>query len=94
MEPMLAELEAVAAGLTFSEPKIPLISNTSGRELTAAQASSPAYWASQAREPVRFAGGIERLRELGARRFIELGPDGTSARSPRAAWITSPRRSS
>ena len=77
IEPMLAELEQVASNLTFNPPQIPIVSNLSGEELTEEQATSPAYWAQQARQPVRFADGVAHLREQGVVRFLELGPDAT-----------------
>ncbi len=77
MEPMLAEFEQVVSGLDLKPPRIPIVSNLSGEELSAEQATSPAYWASQIRQPVRFAAGIEHLGEQGATRFLELGPQAT-----------------
>ncbi len=76
MEPMLAEFETVASSLTYSEPTIPIVSNVSGEPLTPEQATSPAYWAAQVRQPVRFAQGVEQLAEQGVTTFLELGPDG------------------
>ena len=77
MDPMLAELEQVAGDLDLREPTLPVISNVTGEVLTDEQATSAAYWASQAREAVRFADVIDTLQEAGVTRFLELGPDGT-----------------
>src|SRR6185295_16527981 len=76
MEPMLEELAAVAAGLELSAPAIPVVSDVSGELLDAEQATSPEYWARQAREPVRFLDAVRTLAAEGATRFLELGPDG------------------
>ncbi|MGW0754742.1 beta-ketoacyl synthase N-terminal-like domain-containing protein, partial [Streptomyces sp. NPDC002587] len=73
MEPMLDELRAVAEQLTFHEPRIPVVSTVTGD--TSTQWRSPAYWADQVREPVRFADAVRRAEELGARTFVEIGPD-------------------
>src|SRR6185503_13563909 len=70
MEPMLGELRRVAAGLAFSAPEIPIVSNVTGRQLSAEDACSPDYWVRQVREPVRFAEGIRHLREAGVTRFL------------------------
>jgi rifamycin polyketide synthase module 1/2/3 len=76
MEGMLQELEQVARGLSFAEPLIPIVSNVTGRELSAEQACSAEYWAEHARRTVRFADGVGWLREQGVSAFLELGPDG------------------
>jgi acyl transferase domain-containing protein/acyl-coenzyme A synthetase/AMP-(fatty) acid ligase/acyl carrier protein len=75
MEPMLAEFEAAAAQLALAPPQIPVVSNLSGVDLTAAEATAPAYWARHAREAVRFADGISFLAAAGTGRYLELGPD-------------------
>jgi len=75
MEPMLAPFAEVAEGLTYNEPRIPIVSNLSGEPLSAAQATDPAYWVAQVREPVRFGAGIGWLGRHGATAFLELGPD-------------------
>ena len=74
MEPMLAEFEAVAAGLSFKAPEIPVISNLTGQPLTPEQATSPSYWASHVREAVRFADGLAFLDDQGTTGYLELGP--------------------
>ncbi|NER52587.1 MAG: type I polyketide synthase, partial [Symploca sp. SIO1A3] len=73
MEPMLAEFEAVAKEITYHQPRIPLISNVTGKlvtdEITTAQ-----YWVSHVREPVRFAQSMTTLQEEGYELFLEIGP--------------------
>ncbi|NEO42201.1 MAG: acyltransferase domain-containing protein [Moorea sp. SIOASIH] len=73
MSPILAEFEALAKQLTINQPQIPLISNTTGTRadysITDAQ-----YWVNHLRQPVRFAQGMETLRELGYKVFLEIGP--------------------
>ena len=76
MDPMLEEFTGVVRGLSFSEPRIPIVSNVSGVELSAGEATSAEYWASQVRGTVRFADGVSFLRDRGVTRFLELGPDG------------------
>ncbi|MGX7825871.1 type I polyketide synthase [Actinokineospora sp. 24-640] len=73
VEPMLAEFRAVVAGLALTPPRLPIISNVTGRRLTAEQACSPDYWVSHVRRPVRFHDGVIAAD---AARFLELGPDG------------------
>ncbi|MFE9427600.1 SDR family NAD(P)-dependent oxidoreductase [Kitasatospora sp. NPDC006697] len=77
MDPVLpafrAEVEALA--LTEGEPGRTVVSTLTGREVAPAVLASTAYWTEQLRGTVRFADAVRRLGELGAGRFLELGPD-------------------
>ncbi|MEU2833554.1 SDR family NAD(P)-dependent oxidoreductase [Streptomyces lavendulae] len=76
MDPMLDEFRTVLAGLSFSKPAIPVVSNLTGAIADSERLCTPEYWVSQVRAAVRFADGIRTLAELGVTRFLELGPDG------------------
>ncbi|WP_446592266.1 SDR family NAD(P)-dependent oxidoreductase, partial [Streptomyces sp. LARHCF249] len=74
MDPMLAEFSVVAGELTFSPPRIPVVSTVTGESSEAWQSAD--YWVSQVREAVRFADAVVALERQGVTRFLEVGPDG------------------
>ncbi|GAA3566871.1 hypothetical protein GCM10022419_054440 [Nonomuraea rosea] len=77
MEPVTAEFAALAAGLDFHAPQLPIVSNLTGAVATPEQLASPDYWADHIRNAVRFHQGVAELRRLGVDTFLELGPDAT-----------------
>ncbi|PBC80553.1 MULTISPECIES: type I polyketide synthase [unclassified Streptomyces] len=76
MDDMVDAFRRVAAGVTFHPPRIPVVSDVTGRLATADQLSSPDYWARHVREAVRFHDGMRRLASQGVRAFLELGASG------------------
>ncbi|MFE4335989.1 type I polyketide synthase [Streptomyces sp. NPDC056831] len=76
LDPMLGEFMRVLESVRFAEPRIPVVSDVTGRVATAEQLCSPEYWARQVRVPVRFADGVRWLAEQGVTAMVELGPDG------------------
>ncbi len=95
IKPMLDGFSEVVSSLDLNAPTLPVISNTTGEQLTPEQATDPAYWVSHARQPVRFADAVATLKDQGATTYLELGPDavltamaaGTLAEDESAALI-------
>ncbi|MGV9856730.1 type I polyketide synthase, partial [Streptomyces sp. NPDC003442] len=76
MDGMLDEFRAIAAGLSYAPPAVPIVSNVTGELATPDQLCSPEYWVEHARRTVRFLDGVTTLHAQGSTTFLELGPDG------------------
>ena len=74
MDPVLDAFERAASRVRYAEPRIPLLSNLTGRRAEGDQARHASYWRRHLREPVRFADGIRAMDELGCDVFLEIGP--------------------
>jgi len=74
LDPMLAQLDARAAELPTSAPRLAVVSNLTGKLADAATYADPTYWSRHARSPVRFTEGIAALVDAGCDAFLEIGP--------------------
>lgn len=77
MDPVVEQIEAIVRGISLSPASTPYASCLNGAWSDAAQQTSPRYWASHCREPVRFAQALEMV--VGDRQpiLLEVGPGRT-----------------
>ncbi len=74
MQPAREKLAPVLDGITFHAPKIPVISNVTGRVHSSNPAEIKDVMLRQVTETTRWADDIAAAKELGCTRFIEFGP--------------------
>ena len=72
LEPILDQLEALAARYPAQAPRIALIDNLHGTRSTAVP--TPAYWRAHSLQPVRFVDGLRTLASMGMLDYLEIGP--------------------
>ncbi|MFF9349365.1 type I polyketide synthase [Streptomyces sp. NPDC014734] len=77
MAPMLDEFRTVVEGLSPGEPRIPIVSTVTGKEIDAERIRTPDHWVEHVGRTVRFADAVAAAAASGARTFLELGPDAT-----------------
>ncbi|HLJ86025.1 MAG TPA: beta-ketoacyl synthase N-terminal-like domain-containing protein [Candidatus Angelobacter sp.] len=74
MGPVAEELTGIAHSLRLNSPKIPYVSNVTGKPITDAEATDASYWARHLTQPVQFAAGLQHLCSYSAPIFLEVGP--------------------
>src|SRR5690242_18823804 len=70
LEPMLDELAAAANQVTHGPATVPVVGNLDGSIVAK---HDGAYWRAHARQPVRFAAGLQTLAQMGCTHLVELG---------------------
>jgi acyl transferase domain-containing protein/pimeloyl-ACP methyl ester carboxylesterase/aryl carrier-like protein len=98
MEPMLDQLQQCAARVEYKAPKVPIVSNLTGK-FAEPGTYNARYWRDHTRNPVRYSAGLEQLAARGCRAFLEIGPAPVlcgmgkdTIADPEAAWLASLRR--
>jgi myxalamid-type polyketide synthase MxaB len=77
MDSILDEFEVLSSRFHFEAPRIPFISNLTGRAFAEGEVPGASYWRRHIRQAVRFNDGLKALFTLGFDLFLELGPDAT-----------------
>ncbi|WP_327292735.1 type I polyketide synthase [Streptomyces sp. NBC_01198] len=75
MDPMLDEFRQVAASLSYTPARVPLVSTVTGALTAPDETASADYWVGHARRTVRFLDGVRAAEAAGASAFIGVGPD-------------------
>ncbi|HZD48842.1 MAG TPA: SDR family NAD(P)-dependent oxidoreductase [Silvibacterium sp.] len=75
MEPILDEFELRAAEFPCVAPEVPLVSNVSGKLLSASDRVDASYWRRHIRGAVRFSDGLASLMAQHPVALLEVGPD-------------------
>ncbi|ESU07824.1 hypothetical protein FGSG_02395 [Fusarium graminearum PH-1] len=75
MDPILADYAALAGGVTFSEPKIPVASTLLASLVDTSGTFHAGYMARQCRQPVNFVGALEAIQSnYSDPIWLEIGP--------------------
>ncbi|MBN2003125.1 MAG: SDR family NAD(P)-dependent oxidoreductase [Anaerolineae bacterium] len=76
IEPIMEPFRELVSRATLRPPAIPVISDLTGDWLTADEATDQETWVRHLRQPVRFAGGLEKLLATPEMILLEIGPGG------------------
>ncbi|MGV1008333.1 MAG: SDR family NAD(P)-dependent oxidoreductase [Dermatophilaceae bacterium] len=77
MDPAVPDLVELARGVRLRPPRIPFVSNVTGRWITPEEATDPRYWGRHLRAPVRFADAVALLLADPDLVPVEAGPGTT-----------------
>jgi acyl transferase domain-containing protein len=74
MDPIHEQFAAEVGKIRLHAPMRAYVSGLTGKWITPAQATDPAYWVRHMREPVQFSRGVENLRQREDLLLLEVGP--------------------
>ena len=74
MDPCLVEFKQAFSGIQLRPPRIPIISNLTGRWVNNQTITDPQYWIEHLRQPVNFYSGVHTLMQGSGYVLVEVGP--------------------
>ncbi|MGQ0722519.1 MAG: SDR family NAD(P)-dependent oxidoreductase [Candidatus Eiseniibacteriota bacterium] len=74
MDPILEDFAREVRRAKLDAPRIPYVSNVTGRWVRPEEATDPAYWATHLRQTVRFSEGVAELLHRPVHLLLEVGP--------------------
>ncbi|MFD1048937.1 acyltransferase domain-containing protein, partial [Kibdelosporangium lantanae] len=74
MELMVEELCAIAKGLSYSEPQIPVVSSVDGSVIGEAGLGDTDHWRRHTCDAVLFGSAVDQCLGMGTTTFVEVGP--------------------
>ncbi|MDB4793618.1 type I polyketide synthase, partial [Methylacidiphilales bacterium] len=74
LDPVLELFGGIVSRTPRKEPRIPIISNPTGKRLTREEALDPNYWVHHLRHTVQFNRGLEEALEVPSILLLEIGP--------------------
>lgn len=74
LEPILQRFGDYLRAIALHPPRLPIFSNRSGAELTAAEATDPDYWVHHLRGTVNFRACMDSLSATPGQVYLEMGP--------------------
>jgi amino acid adenylation domain-containing protein len=77
MDPVVDPFTEVVKQIPLRATSIPYVSGVSGQWVTEEQTTSPRYWATHLREPVRFSDALASLSSVQNAILLEVGPGNT-----------------
>jgi len=84
LDTVLDEFRRFCRTISLRAPRVPFVSNVSGRWITDTEATDPEYWVRHLRSTVRFADCLGTVRASGERVLLEVGPGRTLTSLARA----------
>ncbi len=77
LDPIVAAFEKEVRKVQLREPRIPFISNVTGKWISSAEATDPTYWARHANHSARFSDALHHMWQLKNAILLEAGPGRT-----------------